>query len=1178
MLQIKGIKKVYKTGNLVQEALKDVSLSLRDSEFVAVLGQSGSGKTTLLNIIGGLDRYDDGDLIINGVSTKQYSDRDWDSYRNHTVGFVFQSYNLIPHQSVLKNVELALTIGGISADERTARATEALEKVGLSEHIHKKPSQLSGGQMQRVAIARALVNDPDILLADEPTGALDSDTSLQVMDLLKEVARDRLVVMVTHNPELAEKYATRIVTLKDGQITSDSDPFVPEETETVHKNLGRSSMSLLTSMALSFNNLWTKKARTILVAFAGSIGIIGIAMILAMSNGANEYIRSVEEESLQDYPLQINDTSFSLASMFTGSMTSGSSGGSSTADEKGVEEWRTITGMFSGMNNNDLKSLKAYFESDECDIYDYVQSIEYDYSIKPRIYKENDKGNYRQVNPEISFSALGLSGSEGSGNSLLSSLTSTDCFFELTDDEEMLKAGYDLKAGKWPEKYNECVVTLTAQGKIVDMALYAMGLKDPDKLDAMINEFVDGKDPDETDEPGYYGYDELLGCEFQLVSVSDFYTYDEKYKVWTDHSSDKSFLKKLIGEKGEPLTVVGVIQPNGKKGTSSVNIGIGYPSSLTDHVIDMAKDTDIIKYQLEHPDIDVFTGKKFDDESQEKNMDFSSLFSIDSDAISDAFKLDGSGMDLSGMDLSGLDLGSMDLSGVDMSAALSEEDLSGLLPELSEDDISDLLEDINFTMTSDTLSDLFKELLSGYEKWSADDKRTDISAMPASLRQYLSSDEGKNLLKNEITDYIENHADEAITIKDLTAITEQLISGYPEWLTKHSYPTNDYSHVSEYLKSDEAKDILDENTAALREKLKKLSPSDEELNTMTSHLVAGYETYADDHELPSASYLLTSFSRYLATDEASSLIMETVGSAIDTSSLESSISKYSDIISDQLGGVMTKIMTAVSSEITSALERSMASLTSGLSENLLSAFDFNTDALANMFKTEMTAEELKDLMVSLMSDQRSSLDSNLRKLGYTDVDKPSSIIIYPKDFDSKTHIKKLISDYNDRMKAAGEDDKVIEYTDLVDALMGSVTTIINAISYVLIAFVAISLIVSSIMIGVITYISVLERKKEIGILRAIGASKRNISQVFNAETFIIGALAGVIGVGVTELMIIPANLILHALTGQERINAILPPFAAGILILLSIALTLIGGIIPSRKAAKSDPVTALRSE
>ena len=493
MLQIEGIRKVYKTGNLVQEALKGVSLSLRDNEFVAILGQSGSGKTTLLNIIGGLDRYDDGNLIINGVSTKRYSDRDWDSYRNHTVGFVFQSYNLIPHQTVLKNVELALTISGISAGDRTARATEALEKVGLSEHIHKKPSQLSGGQMQRVAIARALVNDPDILLADEPTGALDSDTSIQVMDLLKEVAQDRLVVMVTHNPELAERYATRIVTLKDGEITSDSDPYTPAETEAVHKNLGKSSMSLLTSMALSFNNLWTKKARTILVAFAGSIGIIGIAMILAMSNGANEYIRSVEEGSLQDYPLQITDTSFSMVSMFAGGMSPSAKATEATPDDKVVEEWRTVTNIISGMNTNDLKSLKAYFESDECDINDHVQTIEYDYNITPRIYKENDDGGFRQVNPSTTFASLGFGGSESSTNGLFSAFSNTDSFFVMPEKDEVYQKSFDLKAGKWPENHNECIVTLTANGRVSDLVLYIMGLKDPKELTKMIDAFSQGE-------------------------------------------------------------------------------------------------------------------------------------------------------------------------------------------------------------------------------------------------------------------------------------------------------------------------------------------------------------------------------------------------------------------------------------------------------------------------------------------------------------------------------------------------------------------------------------------------------------------------------------------------------------------------------------------------------------
>ena len=1178
MLQIKGIKKVYKTGTLVQEALKDVTLSLRDSEFVAVLGQSGSGKTTLLNIIGGLDRYDEGDLIINGISTKQYSDRDWDSYRNHTVGFVFQSYNLIPHQTVLKNVELALTIGGVSAGERASRAKDALVKVGLEEHIHKKPSQLSGGQMQRVAIARALVNDPDILLADEPTGALDSDTSLQVMDLLKEVARDRLVVMVTHNPELAEKYATRIVTLKDGQITSDSDPFVPEDAESVHKNLGKSSMSLLTSTALSFNNLWTKKARTILVAFAGSIGIIGIAMILAMSNGANEYIRSVEEESLQDYPLQITDTSFNLTSMYADSMIpSSSSGVKATDDQKEVEEWRTLTNMLSGVNANDLKSLKAYFESDECDIDDYVQTIEYNYNISPRIYKINDKGDYRQVNPDNSFSAFGFTASEDTTNGLLSSISSSDSFYTMPEDEELFKSGFDLKAGKWPENYTECVVSLSSNGRIPDLTLYAMGLKDPVELDTMITDFTEGKSSEDISDLGHYTYDDFLGIEFKTVPVTGFYTYDKNYKVWTDHSSDKSYMKKLL-DKAETLKIVGVIQPNGNNSSPSMNVGIAYPSSLIHHIIDEAKESDIVKAQLKEPEINVFTGKRFDDESENKGMDMSDLFSVDEDAVNKAFSFDTSGLDLSNMDLSGLDLSSVDLSDVDMSSALSDEDLSGLMPELSEDDISDLLNGIEFNMTSDTMEDLFSDLLNGYENWSADDKRADVSALPSSLMKYLATEDAQETLSKDITAFVNEHSEEMINEEDVAQIAEDYIAGYFQWLTSHHFDFSDYSHISEYTRSDEAKKILQDGVGALREKMKDVVPTDEELNTITSHIVSGYESYADENGLPSTSYLLSSFTEYLSTDEAGSLIAGAVSDTIDTSSLESSISKYSDVISEQLGGVMAKILSAVSSQVTAALESSMASLTSGLSENLLSGFDFNTDALADLFKTEMTAEEIKDLMVSMLSGQQSTLDGNLRKLGYADLSKPTTITIYPKDFDSKNHIKKLISDYNDSMKAAGEDDKVIEYTDLVDALMGSVTTIINAISYVLIAFVAISLIVSSIMIGVITYISVLERKKEIGILRAIGASKRNISQVFNAETFIIGALAGVIGIGVTELLIIPANLILHALTGQENINAILPPFAAGVLILLSIVLTLIGGIIPSRKAAKSDPVTALRSE
>ena len=1177
MLQIKGIEKVYKTGNLVQAALKDVSLSLRDNEFVAILGPSGSGKTTLLNIIGGLDRYDEGDLIINGISTKKYTDRDWDSYRNHTVGFVFQSYNLIPHQTVLKNVELALTIGGISAGERTSRATEALNKVGLSEHIHKKPSQLSGGQMQRVAIARALVNDPDILLADEPTGALDSDTSLQVMDLLKEVAQDRLVVMVTHNPELAEQYATRIVSLKDGRITSDTDPFTPEETEAVHKNLGKSSMSLLTSLMLSFNNLWTKKARTILVSFAGSIGIIGIAMILAMSHGANEYIRSVEEDSLQEYPLEITDTTFDMTSMYAMGMGMSQDSAAATSDEAQIKEWNAVTSMLSGISSNDLKSLKAYLDSDECDIDKYVQNIDYGYNINPYIFRVDDKG-YRQVNPDTSFAPLGFNGTDGGGNTLFSAFMSYNSFYAIPENQELFEENYDLKAGHWPQNYNECIVTLTANGSIPDLTLYTLGLKDPKDLDALIAAFAEGKSYEGDKMLGTYTYDDVMGLEFRLLPSTCFYTYDKEYKIWTDHSSDEKYMKEQLKD-AETLKIVGVAQPlsSGSTTTSSY-IGIGYTDELTKHVIELAAQTDIVKQQLKNPEINVFTGKRFDDESKDNDMDMSSLFSVDSDAISDMFNLDSSSMDLSSMDLSSLDFSSMDLSDIDMSSAISADDLSGLMPELSEDDIADLLKGIHFNMTSQTMSELFSKILSGYQAYSADDKRADISAIPSALWQYLQTEEARELLRSEIQTIIAAHSADVITEEDIAAIAESYVLGYSAYLAAHGYDQDDYSHINEYVNSDEAKKILQDGADTLREKLKKLIPTDEELTTLASHLVSGYESYADKQELPSASYLLSSFTKYLETDEATALITDAVSTAVDASGLENSISKYSDIITEQLSGVMAKIMSVIGDEVSKALVSSMSSLTSGISDSLLNAFDFNTDALAEMFQTEMSADELRDLIMSMFSTTQTSLESNLRTLGYADLARPSTITIYPKDFDSKKQVKQIINDYNERMKAAGEDDKVIEYTDLVDALMGSVTTIIDAISYVLIAFVAVSLVVSSIMIGVITYISVLERKKEIGILRAIGASKRNISNVFNAETFIIGALAGVIGIGVTELLIIPANLILHALTNQENINAILPTAAVGILILLSIVLTLIGGIIPSRKAAKSDPVTALRSE
>lgn len=647
MLQIQHIYKEYKTGSLVQKALDDVSLNLRDNEFVAILGPSGSGKTTLLNIIGGLDRYDSGDLIINGISTKKYKDRDWDSYRNHTIGFVFQSYNLIPHQTVLANVELALTISGIGKAERKKRAVAALEQVGLGNQLHKKPSQMSGGQMQRVAIARALVNDPDILLADEPTGALDSDTSVQVMDLLKEVAKDRLVVMVTHNPELAEQYATRIVRLSDGKIRADSNPYEVDEAmlkEPEHKNMGKSSMSFLTALSLSFNNLKTKKARTLLTSFAGSIGIIGIALILSLSTGVNKYIKNVEEETLSEYPLQIQSTGFSLASMSLGMAdseknTESDDGNAKTDKENSgdkVKVIKMVTNMFSTMASNDLEALKKYLDEGDSGIGQYTTAVEYTYNISPQIFKENEDG-IRQVNPDKSFDAVGLGSSSGS-NSLMSSMMSTDVFYEMPENSKLYEKQYDIKEGRWPENYNECVVVLTSNGGISDFLLYTLGLRDPLELDEMIQQFASEENIETPSDFGTYTYKDLVGIQFKLVNSADYYTYDEEYQVWKDKSDNEDFMKQLVAD-GEELTIVGVVQPAEGSNAASLNAGIAYPKSLTKHVAEESAKSEIVKQQLANPSVNVFTNEVFGEVDKENGFDMQSLFTVDSEALEKHFPL-----------------------------------------------------------------------------------------------------------------------------------------------------------------------------------------------------------------------------------------------------------------------------------------------------------------------------------------------------------------------------------------------------------------------------------------------------------------------------------------------------------------------------------------------------------
>ena len=682
MLQIKNIRKEYKTGNLVQKALDGVSLNLRDSEFVAILGPSGSGKTTLLNIIGGLDRYDSGDLVINGISTKKYKERDWDSYRNHTIGFVFQSYNLIPHQTILSNVELALTISGISKAQRKQRAREALAKVGLGEQVHKKPSQLSGGQMQRVAIARALVNNPDIVLADEPTGALDSETSIQVMELLQEVAKDRLVVMVTHNPELAEQYATRIVNLRDGKIRSDTDPYQVDEKalkEPEHKNMGKSSMSFLTALSLSFNNLRTKKARTLLTSFAGSIGIIGIALILAISTGVNDYIHSVEQDTLSEYPLQIQSTGFDLSSVMTGS----GAGADRTGESSGeVNVIQMISNMFSTMDANDLESLKKYLDSGDSGIDQYVNAVEYSYQTVPQIYRE-DGDTVRQVNPDQSFSALGLGSSNGS-NSMMSSMMSTDVFFEMPESEKLYKDQYEVKAGRWPENYDECVVVLTSGGSISDFMLYTLGLRDALELDEMIQQFINEENVDTPDDIGSYTYEDILNVTFKVINSADCYQYDSEYQIWTDKTDNEEYMKNLI-QNGEDLKVVGVVQPVEGAAASALSSGIGYTKDLSRHVAEAALNSEIVQQQLDNPDVDVFTNEAFGQESGQSELNMDSLFSIDEEALKEVFGFDESalteGMD-DAFDFSGAM--SADGSTLDLSGLMNMENISLDIPELPE--------------------------------------------------------------------------------------------------------------------------------------------------------------------------------------------------------------------------------------------------------------------------------------------------------------------------------------------------------------------------------------------------------------------------------------------------------------------------------------------------------------
>ena len=1211
MLQIQHICKEYRTGTLVQKALDDVSLNFRDNEFVAILGPSGSGKTTFLNIIGGLDRYDSGDLIINGISTKKYKDRDWDSYRNHTIGFVFQSYNLIPHQTVLANVELALTISGIGKEERKKRAIEALKKVGLGEQLHKKPSQMSGGQMQRVAIARALVNDPDILLADEPTGALDTATSVQVMELLKEVAKDRLVVMVTHNPELAEEYATRIVTLKDGKIRSDTDEFYVNEAvmkEPEHKNMGKASMSFLTALSLSFNNLKTKKARTLLTSFAGSIGIIGIALILALSNGVNAYIKSIEEETLSEYPLQIQSTGFDMTSMMVGNMDSGSGSSDKKETKKDgeVKVMQMMTNMFSTMDSNDLKSLKKYLDSGKSGIEDYTSAVEYSYNISPRIYRQNKDGSIRQVNPDKSFESLGIS-SGASTNSLMSSMMSTNVFYEMPKTEGLYENQYDVKAGRWPQNYNECVLVLTSDGGMSDFLLYTLGLRDQMELDEMIQEFINEEDVNTPANIGTYTYEDIIGKTFKLVNVSDCYEYDSQYKIWKDKSDNKEYMKKLV-DQGEELKIVGIVQASEDANASALTPGIGYPQRLTEHVAKEAAKSEIVKDQLKNPSKNVFTGEPFGTTKEKNGLDADSLFTVDEDALQKAFVLDDSGFsgDLLSADSLNLEnafrMGgdSLDLSGMINLDQISL-DVSGM-PQMN---LGDMIGSLDLTVKPGGMQKLSESVMEGYQEYVKFHPEADYSNLARDFMDYLMTDEAQKILKDNLQEIIESTGGFKITIDQMQELVQRVMEGYQKYAAEKGYTDPDKfgEYLAEYLQTEEAKEIMN----AWQQEIfgdTVINITSDQLKKLTKELASSYPAYATANGKADPTKMGDYFLNYLATADGKQRLMNGLSEVIDMDQLESQLSAtMGSYMAKAMGTYTRAISDVLETQITSAMNqlfqiifchihlkclckciginlhrtsKHVLQLGSHISHGSLHGVpDFFCNLNDDLIHCR---SDLKELMISMTMSATASYDNNLQKLGYVDFANPSQISIYPTDFESKEKVVKILDSYNSRMEKEGKEEQIITYTDIVGTLMSSVTNIVDIISYVLIAFVAISLVVSSIMIGVITYISVLERKKEIGILRAIGASKRNVSQVFNAETVIIGLCAGLIGIGLSLLLLIPGNMIIHAVADNNKINAFLPVLPAIVLILLSIGLTLLGGIIPSRKAAKSDPVTALRTE
>lgn len=1085
MLELKGICKRYVTQSFTQVALDSVSLSFRDNEFVAILGPSGSGKTTMLNVIGGLDHFDSGDLLIDGISTKDFHDRDWDAYRNNRIGFVFQSYNLIPHQTILENVELALTLTGVGHAERRQRAREALEAVGLGEHVNKRPSQLSGGQMQRVAIARALINDPEIVLADEPTGALDSTTSVQVMDLLKDVARDRLVIMVTHNPELAYQYATRIVNLADGKITDDSDPFdVADATRREAKPTRKTSMSFVTALGLSARNLMTKKGRTAMTAFAGSIGIIGIAAILALSNGVNNYIKKVEEDTLSSYPLTISKQDYDLSSMMggQGAVDDEASNGEDLSDDgtdgkaPGTDKIPVVTAvkdMFASVKSNDMTSFKAWLDAGGDGIDKEVNAIQYGYGVTPVVYRAG-KGDEKPVRLVPNAMTEAMSGGASSAATVSMESMGTSVFNEMIDDQSLLDSQYDVVAGHWPTSANEAVMVLSSRGTVGDYTLYSIGALDIDELNDLVNSAMAADGGVETPETGAdFTYDDALSTTFKVLSPADAYRKNEETGMWTDMSGDADFMTAKVAN-GIDVHIVGVVRPNETANASALSPGIAYTHALTRQLMERAADSQIVQEQLAHPETDVFTGKSFDELQGEakQGVDLGSMFSVDEAALKSAFSFDtsalsgaaGGGIDLTGVDLSGLDI---DLSGVG-----KDIDFGDIMAKAPAPDFSGIFDGLELTPEQmQQAGTLANRLFEGF----------------------LRSDQFKALSPEDLKD------------------ASKLASAF-----------------SAYLESDTAAQQILAQLKAL-----------------------GGDALAERLQQAMTDYVQKQLAPYL--QQAMDQVMKAIGEQI--------ASTVSSQLKAGAAGLMDQMATQMSSSFA----------------NLASAMHVDASAFAHAIHFNMDAEDLSSLMMSYAKASKLTYDNNLTTLGYADEADPISVKIFPRDFEAKERVLDHIDAYNKQVKAAGHDEQAISYTDYMGIIMGSVTDIVNTISLVLIAFVSISLVVSSIMIGIITYISVLERKKEIGILRAIGASKRNVANVFNAETFIEGLIAGVFAIVVVVAVSFPVNA--WALAAKQVPNLMsLPVQDALVLIAISVLLTVVAGLLPARSASKKDPVEALRSE